>query len=136
LTGLLKVWPESLLAASVLDCPDICFLETGKIKTIASPKEALQAFLSYYFLALSAPSPLLCEWASVILRKGDADWEKSISNRVSGKGVQYTDPVIDWVCSRADLPSAEIWRSHWQPILQEKFSALLALYPERSRASV
>lgn len=136
LTGLLKVWPESLLAASVLDCSDICFLETGKIKTIAKPKEAIQAFLAYYFLALSAPSPLLCEWASVILRKGDADWEKTISNRVSGKGVQYTDPVIDWVCSRADLPSAEIWRSHWQPILQEKFSALLALYPERSHASV
>lgn len=129
--GLLKVWPECLAAAIALDRKEIHFLKNGKVRTVDQPAEGLKAFLAYYFLSLSAPSPLLPEWAAIIFRKSPEEWEKKIGDRIGGKGVRFEDPVFDWVLAKVKLPSAEIWRRHWGKILTESFSSLLALYPTR-----
>ncbi len=129
--GMLKIWPEYLAAAIALDRKEIHFLKNGKVKAVDKPEEALKAFLTYYFLSLSAPSPLLPDWATTIFRKGPEEWEKKILDRIGGKGVRFEDPVFDWVLAKVKLPSAESWRRHWETALNETFPSLLALYPTR-----
>ncbi|HLB53431.1 MAG TPA: exodeoxyribonuclease V subunit gamma, partial [Chlamydiales bacterium] len=57
--GVLRVWPECLIGALATGCNEIYFFKTGKVRVLEHVEEALKNFLSYYFLASSAPSPLL-----------------------------------------------------------------------------
>lgn len=115
LAGTLKIWPEALAVASMLDAPQIWMLRNGKIKTLNRPLEQLKAFVEYYFHCLQAPSPLLPDWADSILRKKDRTQS------------QFEDPVMEWVLSRAELPNEE----DWTPLLQKTFQGLIDLYPSR-----
>jgi len=136
LEGLLKVWPECLAALVASGRREIYFLKSGKIKTVDQPDQALNAYLLYYFLSQSAPSPLLADWADSILRKGPDEWGKKMNDKVLGKGVRFEDAVWDWVIDRVDLPSADIWFDQWGEPLSEHFSQLTALYPARGKHAV
>ena len=137
LDGALKAWPEWLIGAVALQRKEIHFLKNGRSRTVEKPEEALRAFLHYYFLSISAPSPLLNDWATPFLLKSPEDVEKKMRDRMAGKGVRFDDPVFDWVISRALLPSADRWWQSWAPLLKDHFSHLTTLYPPRgSRASV
>jgi len=129
LSGVLKVWPEALIVAMTLNTPQILMLRNGKIKTLENVEQSLRAFIEYYFLSLTAPSPLLSDWADPFLRKGLAEFEKKME-----KGSSFDDPVVDWVLARAQIPTAEQLYANWHPILQETFAALIQLYPTRGKA--
>ncbi|MBI5272748.1 MAG: exodeoxyribonuclease V subunit gamma [Chlamydiia bacterium] len=131
--GLLPVWPECLVALHALGCKEIRYLKSGKTKTIDNPTECLHAYLHYFFLSLSAPSPLLPEWSDALLRKTGMDGEKKALDRTLGKGNRFDDPVFDWVLSRVDLPAFDAWFSEWQPLLKEPFAGLCKLYPKRGQ---
>lgn len=133
LEGLLRVWPECLAALIASGKQEIYCLKSGKIKTVDRPDRALKAFVSYYFLSQSAPSPLLADWADTLLRKGVGEWEKKIKDKLMGKGVRFEDPVWNWVIGRVNLPQPSLWYEMWDSILQEVFSELTALYPLRGK---
>lgn len=133
LEGLLRVWPECLAALVSSGQREIYCLKSGKIKKVERPLEALQAYIVYYFLSQTAPSPLLTDWADSILRKGPADWEKKMRDKLLAKGTRFEDPVWDWVIDRVTLPSAAIWFEKWGQPLQELFTELTAMYPSRSK---
>lgn len=129
LSGLLKVWPEALILGLCLDAPEVWMIRNGKQKQIADPEKSLKAFINYYFQCLVAPSPLLSEWADLILRKGPEDLEKKMQ-----KGLNFDDPIVDWVLARAQLPSAEEMFQDWGPTLCETFEDLTQLYPTRGKS--
>ena len=133
LEGLLKVWPECLAALVASGRREIYFLKSGKIKMVDQPDQALNAYLLYYFLSQSAPSPLLADWADSILRKGPDEWGKKMNDKMLGKGVRFEDAVWDWVIDRVDLPSADIWFDRWGEALRDHFSQLTAIYPARGK---
>lgn len=133
LEGLLRVWPECLAALVASGKQEIYCLKSGKTKTVDRPDRALKAFVSYYFLSQSAPSPLLADWADPLLRKGVGEWEKKMKDKLMGKGVRFEDPVWNWVLGRVNLPQPSIWYEMWNPIFQEVFSELTALYPLRGK---
>jgi hypothetical protein len=110
---------------------EIYCLKSGKIKTVNHPENALKAYISYYFLSQSAPSPLLVDWADPILRKSIGEWEKKIEDKLLGKGARFEDSVWDWVIGRVDLPPAKSWFEGWGRVLREHFSELTAIYPAR-----
>jgi exodeoxyribonuclease V gamma subunit len=116
--GLLKVWPEALVTALALGAPQVCMLRSGKMKEIGDPLKELKAFIEYYFRNLSAPSPLLPDWADSLLRKGSSDLE-----------APSKDPVAEWVLARAEIPTVD----HWSPYLNQTFGSLAALYPTRGK---
>lgn len=105
----MRVWPEWLVGAVVSQSPRLYLLKKGKIETIEKPKEALCAFLVYYFRSLSHPSPLIAPWSDFFL-KGKKK-EKSY----------YEDPIYDWVLSRVPLPPDEKFLEKWNWI-KETFS--------------
>lgn len=127
--GVLKVWPEALALAMALDAPQIWILKNGKSKNIENPEQGLKSFIEYYFRSQAAPSPLLGDWADILLRKGAQELEKKIQ-----KGFTFDDPVIDWVMARTEIPTAQEIMSGWGPYLKETFSNLAALYPARSKS--
>lgn len=133
LNGILKNWPEYLVASLALSTHQIFLLKSEKIKKIEAAQENLKAFLIYYFYALSAPSPLLPLWADSLLLKGNEELEKKIGNIHSGKGIRFEDPVFEWVASRADVPSAHAMIEKWGPVLKQSFSGLMDLYPGRGK---
>jgi exonuclease V gamma subunit len=114
--GLLRVWPECLTALVASNKHEIHCLKSGRVRIVEDPKRALNAFLLYYFLAETAPSPLLADWANSILRKGTFEWDE--------KATQFEDPVWKWVVERSSLPPANLWLENWQEILQNTFSEL------------
>ena len=124
--GTLKRLPEALAASTALNISQILFLRNGKSKRIEDPKQGLKAFVEYYFHCLSAPSPLLPEWADSLLRKGALELAKKMEI-----GSRYEDPIIDWVFARADLGDAEEIFEDWSPILRDTFQCLIDLYPSR-----
>ncbi|HSX37716.1 MAG TPA: exodeoxyribonuclease V subunit gamma [Chlamydiales bacterium] len=127
LEGLLRVWPECLATLVASGRSEIYCLKTGKIKLLDNPFDALKAFIYYYFLSLSAPSPLLCPWADSILRKGAVEWEKKIQDRLLKKSARFEDPVSDWVMARISLPAASRWMEHWKKELDIAFAKLITL---------
>jgi hypothetical protein len=127
IAGSLKIWPEALVAAISLDAPQIWMLRNGKTKQLANVQESLKEFLVYYFHSLKAPSPLLPEWADPFLRKGPFEFEKKMEQRS-----QFQDPVMDWVFSRAELPSPKEIYENWGCFLKESFKHLASLYPLRA----
>jgi exonuclease V gamma subunit len=137
LDGLLPAWPECLAALVAAGSSMIYCLKSGKIKTVDQSEAALKAYISYYFISEAAPSPLLVDWADPILRKGAAEWEKKITDKMSKKGVRFEDPVWDWVAARVDFPPAAIWFDRWGVLLRKTFSDLTAIYSgKRSNAAV
>lgn len=126
IAGTLKIWPEALMSAIALEAPQIWNLRSGKSKIIENAKENLEAYLEYYFCALSAPSPLLTEWADSILRKNGVDLDKKIE-----RDSMFEDPIVDWVFARSEIPTANEWMKDWGPLLQKTFQALKDLYPTR-----
>ncbi len=131
LEGLLAVWPECLAALVAAGQREVYCLKSGKTRTVDRPENALKAFISYYFLSQSAPSPLLTDWADPILQKALSEWEKKIEDKLLGKGVRFEDCVWDWVIGRVDLPPAASWFEGWGMVLREHFSELTAIYPAR-----
>ena len=127
--GLLKVWPEALIAGLKLEAPHIWMLKNGKCKNLEKLEEGIKAFVSYYFSALVAPSPLLPDWADPFLRKGVDDLAKKIE-----KGTLFEDPIVDWVLARTELPAAEELYQEWGPIFKETFGGLASLYPSRGKS--
>lgn len=134
LSGVLKSWPEYLVASLQLSSSQIFLLKSGKIKTIENPEAHLKAFILYYFYALSAPSPLINAWADSLLLKGVEDLEKKIRNTASKKGVRFEDPVFDWVMARTKIPLPEQIIENWAPLLKSTFSGLMAMYPGRAKS--
>lgn len=129
--GLLKVWPEALAVAICRNSPQVWMMKSGKIKNLENPHQSLKSFVEYYFRCLKAPSPLLPDWADSLLRKGLAEWEKSMQ-----KGAAFEDPVLDWVTPRIESkPSSEIFEI-WGPYLKETFASLISLYPRKNHGSV
>ncbi len=122
LGGLLKVWPDALAVAIAFEAPSIWMLKNGKQKKLHDPLRCLKAFIEYYFRCLSAPSPLLPDWADALLRKGGSDLEKKIQ-----KGPLFDDPVFNWVLARAQLPPAAQIVTAWAPSLKETFDGLLQM---------
>lgn len=118
--GLFSVWPECLVAASLTKSLDIYFVRSGKVRTLQESDLSLEKFLDYYDLAQSFPSPLL---------------PALISSFVKGK--EYEDPIDDptffWLKERACLPDWKEWFSSWETILQNSFSSLFHLYPQREK---
>lgn len=124
--GMLKIWPEALIAAISMDAPEVWMLKNGKNKQLERPYESLKAFLNYYFHCLEAPSPLLPDWADPIMRKGVVD----LQDLLEKKGV-YDDPIMSWILARAELPLGSEMCAEWSPILRETFNSLNQLYPVR-----
>lgn len=125
IAGTIKIWPEALVVALIFGVSEIWNLRSSKSRSIQNPKEALQAFVEYYFQATKAPSPLLPEWVDLILRKGCTD--------KIGKNSQFEDPVMDWVFARAQPFCVEEMAGRWIPFLKDQLKELINLYPLRSR---
>jgi exonuclease V gamma subunit len=121
--GLLKVWPECLIALMATKSTQIFCLKSCKIKTIEDPEKCLKKFLLYYFQASSSLSPLVPDWSNSILRK---DFEISEDSLLE-------DLIASWILERTDLPSVEIWKKLWQPLTSSHFEELQALYPVRGQ---
>lgn len=127
--GLLKVWPEWLIASILLEKGELFCLKTEKVRTIQSPYFHLQKFLRYYFLALLAPSPLLPIWGEALLRKEGSVFEKKVEELASSSYLDpFYNPFFEWVFSRAGVPKAEEMASHWKKGLQETFKGLIELF--------
>ncbi len=126
--GLLKAWPEALVAALVFGSSRVWMLRSGKVKEFIDARQSLRAFLEYYFLGCTTPSPLLHDWADALLRKSSLDF----ANRFG----QRKDPACNWVCARAEMPSAEEIVQTWGPYLKETFAHLVALYPTRKKSEI
>jgi exonuclease V gamma subunit len=133
LSGLLKNWPEYLMACCTLSLSQIFFLKSGKVKKIENAEAHLKAFIPYYFYSLSAPSPLLNAWAETLLLKGEEELEKKISQTISGKEARFEDPTFDWVISRAKIPSATQILGNWSAVLKQTCQGLIAMYPGRGK---
>lgn len=129
---LLKIWPESLIASIALKKSQVLFLKSGRIKTLSDPEKSLKEFLEYYFLCLATPSPLLPEWADPILRKGVPELEKKMESSFSEKR-KFDDPILEWMSSRLEMPSAKQIMEEWGSIIKQAFSGLAALYPTRGK---
>lgn len=136
LRGLLPIWPVWLCTALVLEIPHILCLKSAKTKTVENPEEKLKAFLRYFFAAESALSPLLPDWADVLFRKGANELEKKMEATFSGKGVVFEDPVLKWILSRSNLPSAQEIESHWGEFLRETFAGFIQLFEKGRYAKV
>ncbi|MES2273244.1 MAG: exodeoxyribonuclease V subunit gamma, partial [Chlamydiota bacterium] len=133
--GVLKVWPEALAVGAVLSQPNILMLKTGKIKKFEHSDSGayLSRFLEYYFRCHQGPSPLLIDWADAILRKGPLELEKKMKTTLSGRD-PFTDPVINWVLARSEIPSAQELLEGWGEYLKGTFAGLAELYPTRARS--
>lgn len=129
---LLKIWPESLVASIALNTSQIFFLKSGRVKTLSDPEKNLKDFLEYYFLCLASPSPLLPEWADPILRKGISELEKKMESSFSERR-KFDDPILEWMSSRMQLPSAKQIMDEWGSIIKHAFSGLADLYPTRGK---
>ena len=129
---LLKIWPESLIASIALKKSQVLFLKSGRIKNLSDPEKSLKEFLEYYFLCLATPSPLLPEWADPILRKGVPELEKKMESSFSEKR-KFDDPILEWMSSRLQMPSAKQIMEEWGSIIKQAFSGLAALYPTRGK---
>lgn len=124
--GIIKVWPEALVALIALGTSQILCLKSGKTRTIADPRGSLEKLLNYYGRASHGLSPLLPDWADSFLRKGiDAFREKD----------DWEDPVVDWLLPRLEIPPTEILFDQWN-WLHEIFSDLIAIYPSRKKGDV
>jgi hypothetical protein len=130
--GLLRVWPECLVALLVSGKKEIHCLRSGRVKTVEHPEESLRAFLSYSFLAQSAPSPFLVQWADFWLRKGYEEWEKQLQQQLLGKTF-YEDPLATWAIERISLPPSREWFDQWKEPIRDTFAALNVLYQGRSK---
>jgi exodeoxyribonuclease V gamma subunit len=129
--GVLRIWPEALLAAIATGSSQILLLKTGEIRPF-EVGNALKAFLEYYFRCLSSPSPLLPGWADAFLRKGQEELSKKMQSTATGRQL-FEDPVIDWVLARTEMPSAENLFNSWGSYLKETFSSLASIYPTRAQ---
>lgn len=129
--GLLKVWPECLAAAIVLEKPAVVMVKTGKAKPLENVEEHLKSYLEYYFRCLKAPSPLIPAWSDPLLRKGVFELEKKMGQRE-----MFEDPVKEWVMSRAEIPPAEKLFEEWGGCLKASFAGLISLYPTRKKGGV
>jgi len=133
LEGLLKVWPECLATLIASGRREIYCLKTGKVREVEKPEEAMRNFLVYFFLAETAPSPLLASWADPLLRKEVADFEEKIQEKRIGKKEPFEDPISDWVLDRICLSSGDAWFESWVDPLRRSFTSLTALYPLKGK---
>lgn len=134
IASLLPQWPEALASLIAAQTHEIFILDTAKIKTIEAPREAMRHFLSYFFFAQEAVSPLIPSWADSILRKGGTSLHTKIEKMERGRE-RFEDPIFTWVAERTDLPPAEEWVLSWKEPLIHAFEALGSLYPVRGQAN-
>ena len=121
LPSLLRTWPEILVTSIALSSKQIYFLKTGRIKEITNPEIALKKYVEYFLRTSSTLTPLIPDWADVILRdkKGDLSFD-------------YDDNVNEWIFLRLKTPeNFEDWQ--W---LKSSFEELIKLYPERQKNEV
>lgn len=123
ISSLLKVWPEVLALLTALERSEIYFLKSGKIKSVQNPKESLQRFIEYFLLCEESLSPLIPDWADVLLRKKAEDFSAEFA---------YEDAVNEWMMPRLDLPEADRLFQNWG-WLKTSFEGLISLYPTRGK---
>lgn len=130
LTGVLRIWPEVLAVYLATGCNEILFTNGKKPRVLSFDKaeESLKLLLEYYLRCISAPSPLIQDWADSLLRRGPEELAKKMAAPKFKE-----DPTVAWVLSRADLPSAEELFQTWSVPLRKIFAPLIALYPTRRR---
>jgi hypothetical protein len=121
-TSLIRIWPEVLASLVGLGVDQICFLKTGKTKSLNSPFEALKQFTRYYLRCHKSLSPLISDWADGLLRKKEDFYPSS---------ARYEDVYVDWLLERLDLPSFSQLQEEWSS-LKETFAEILLLYPSRA----
>jgi hypothetical protein len=126
--GLMKVWPEVLAAAMVLEKPAVVMVKAGKVKPVENAEAQMKFFLEYYFRCLKAPSPLIPGWIDPLLRKGPSDLEQKMRARD-----RFEDGVKEWVVARTEIPEAEEIFDEWGSCLTEAFSGLISMYPTRKK---
>jgi|GEM_PF-1883337 exonuclease V gamma subunit len=130
---LLRSWPEYLAVLCALQSHSIFCLRSGKVKTVESPRDALERCIELYLLGLETPLPLLSEWAEALVKKEHwIDLQKKIDTRRP----LFEDPIYDWIEARMEPVCAETLFSTWSPFLKEKLNSLIRLYPSRSKEKV
>ena len=126
----LKMWPELLISQIALGSSQLFLTENQRPKKIEidAPQQQLSLFLDYYFRALSAPAPLLSDWADAFLRKGPDELKKKISTHPFRE-----DPYLDWLLSKTETLCANQLFDEWSGYLRTTFRALIELYPGRKK---
>ncbi len=121
LPSLLKSWPEILATLVGLQKTNLYFLKTKKVKSIEDPLESLKKFTMYYLRTCTQLSPLISDWADVLLRNGESFPE------------EIEDIHVNWVLERLELPSMISLKKDWE-WLSDVFSGLISLYPSRKES--
>lgn len=117
LPSLLRAWPEILAALVALNRTTIYFVKADKEKEVANPLKCLQQYVAYYQRCCETLSPLIPEWADVLLKN-------------PGKALplefEHCDAVTQWMLDRLEIPPLDEWG-----FLTEAFEGLTLLYPSR-----
>lgn len=121
LKSLVKVWPLYLIFLC-LDPKNSRLLLTKKGEEfelpIANPKAALSAYIEYFLIAKSSPSPLMPDWASALLEKSEEDLLKAMTKESDDIYLNYMKR------RRMPFDPKEVFDS-WSTPLRQMFSPLI-----------
>jgi exodeoxyribonuclease V gamma subunit len=122
LKSLIKAWPLYLIyLCSKPENPKLLFTKSGEEIELAIPdiNTALSAYLEYFLIAKTSPSPLMPDWASALLQKSETEFSKAISK------ASDEDPYLNFLKRRQGLFDPKETFALWSAPLRQIFAPLL-----------
>jgi exodeoxyribonuclease V gamma subunit len=123
LKSLIKAWPLYLIyLCSKPENPKLFFTKNGEELELPIPdvNAALSAYLEYFLIAKTSPSPLMPDWASALLQKSETDFSKAMSKALSDE-----DPYLNYLKRRQSLFELQETFALWSAPLRQIFAPLL-----------